>query len=69
VTRLFTLLKPTETELERLARRETDPRFYGEFEPLTRGPFYTLLVLFLVSVCAIVAIPWRLTMRVIGVRG
>jgi hypothetical protein len=66
---LFALLKPTEAELGQLALRETDPQFYEDFEPLTRGPIYAVLVLFLVCICATVAIPSRLAKRLIGSRG
>ncbi len=53
-------LKPDETEIRRLALRETDPVFAAEFEPFTKGPVVAVLILAAVGVAAIPLSLWRL---------
>ena len=57
---ILSRLRPTEREVHALASRETDPRLYSRFTPITRGfPFAVLAVLGL-GLLAIVCTPFRL---------
>ena len=42
---ILDLLRPTPREVVNLARREADPRYVADFEPLHLGPVLSLLVL------------------------
>jgi hypothetical protein len=57
-------LRPTATEIERLALRETDYRHYPQFTPITPGFFLALGVLLAVAAAAVVISPFRLIIRV-----
>jgi hypothetical protein len=66
IRRLAKALAPTSEEIRRLARRETDPREVGRFQPITRGPVVAVLVLAAVGVAAIVVAPFRLLAAAVG---
>lgn len=53
-------LKPSPSEIRRLALCETDPQLYSKFKPITRGPVFAVLMLFLIGVAAIFMVPLRL---------
>lgn len=57
---LFAHLRPTPSEVERLALRETDPARYADFEPITRGFAYTACMIVVVGIAAVVVSPFRL---------
>lgn len=61
---LLARLRPTEREVYELAIRETDPRRYSEFTPISRGLPFALLSLFGLGVLAVLATPfWLLRSR------
>jgi hypothetical protein len=53
-------LRPTRGALKKLAQRETDPRFYKEFEPITRGPLVAVTILLGAGILALLVTPLRL---------
>ncbi len=66
---MLTRLQPGQAEIERLARRETDPRRAASFEPLALGPLPTVLALAALGIAAaLVALP-RLLVRLVSERG
>jgi len=53
------VLRPTERELEDMARAETDPALYPSFKPICRGPIFAILALAFAGIMALVALPTR----------
>ena len=53
-------LRPTEREVYALALRETDPRSYPQFMPITRGFVWAVLAIVGVGLLAAVCTPFRL---------
>jgi hypothetical protein len=53
-------LKPTDREILELARRETDLRQAGRFQPICRGPLFALIAIPLVALAALPACLLRL---------
>jgi hypothetical protein len=53
-------LRPSRSELKRLAERETDVRFHHEFEPIVRGPLIAVALLIVAGVLAVIVTPFRL---------
>lgn len=60
VRALINMMKPTHGELERFALRETDPRFYHEFVPYTRGPVFSIVMIIATLLAAAVVAPFRI---------
>ncbi len=56
-------LRPTPSEIERLALRETDYRYYSSFTPITPGFFPAVGVLLAVGAAAVLISPFRLLSR------
>jgi hypothetical protein len=57
-------LRPTEREVYELACRETDPRYYSRFTPITRGFWFAILALVLLGLVTVVCTPfWALRVR------
>lgn len=54
------LLAPSADEIERLARRETDPKLARHFEPLAIGPLPTIVTLGLIGLVAALIAPFRM---------
>jgi hypothetical protein len=57
---ILDLLRPTPREVVNLARREADPRYVADFEPLHLGPVLSLLVLAGIGIAGAIAAPFRL---------
>jgi hypothetical protein len=57
---LLRALRPTEKELEAMARAETDPTRYAQFEPICRGPIFAILVLALAGFITLATLPIRM---------
>jgi nucleoside-diphosphate-sugar epimerase len=53
-------LKPSPSEIRRLALCETDPKLYPKFKAIARGPVFAVLMLFLIGVAAVFMVPLRL---------
>jgi len=61
---LLARLRPTEREVYELAIRETNPRLYSQFTPITRGFAFAVLALAALGVFAVLCTPfWLLRSR------
>jgi hypothetical protein len=57
-------LRPTEREVHELAVRETDPRFYARFAPITRGRTFAVFAILALGLVAVALTPfWVLRPR------
>ena len=65
---LLVHLKPTDTEITRLAIEETDPSRVAKFEPITRGPVFALLALAVVGLAALPSCLFRIVRGVLRSR-
>lgn len=63
ISALLELLRPSSHEVVALAKREAEPRFFGEFEPLHLGPALSLLMLVVVGVAGVLSAPFRIASR------
>lgn len=63
MTRLWTTLvgrlRPSATDLETLARHETDPSKVARFQPIARGPAVAILTLMALGALWLLWVPWR----------
>ena len=61
---ILSRLRPTEREVYELASRETDPRLYAHFTPITHGFLFAILAILVLGLIAIVCTPfWLLRPR------
>ena len=60
---LLARLRPTDREIYELALRETDPREYSRFTPITHGSVFAIVGLAAVGIAAIVCTPFWLLRR------
>jgi hypothetical protein len=63
---LIKYLRPTPSEVERLALRETDHRYCSEFAPITLGFLAAVAMLVAIGIAAVVISPFRLIGRLLG---
>lgn len=57
---ILSRLRPTEREVYELASRETDPRLYSHFTPITRGFLFAVFAILGLGLLAVVCTPFRL---------
>jgi len=58
------LVSPAEAAVLRIAQRETQPQFAGEFEPITRGFLFAVIGLGALGALAACCLAWRTVARV-----
>ncbi len=66
ISRVSALLRPSAKDVVALAKREADPRYSRDFEPLHLGPVPSFALLLFIGVTGIILAPYRIFGRLTG---
>jgi len=66
ISRISGLLRPSAKDVVALAKREADPRYSRDFEPLHLGLIPSFALLLVIGAAGIILAPYRIFGRITG---